>query len=487
MALVLIVWMAWPSLYFAPAAQARVLRVPQDYPTIQAAVDAANQGDTIHVSAGTYSEGVVINKSLSLVGECRSFTVITPGVWVNASRVSISNFTVMGEIYLGPVEGSAYAWLKNISRCVVANNTIIGAGGRGIPLNFCSHSVIIGNNVSGAEVLLTDSSDNIVIQNHITNPYSTGTGIFLMSGWREKGFVSDRNIIAYNNITNCGYHGVFLSGSDSNVIFGNNVTNNGWGEPGAGIRVCNIYGVEHNYVFHNNFVNNTRHHASVLNYETENSWDDGYPSGGNYYDDYAGVDGDGDGIGDTPYKIPATIEKGNESNVDRYPLMNPYRPVCSMTIEPLKTVVGDGFSAPINLTLTNPSAEADTFNLKVQANALTIHTQNITLQGGGSTSISLAWNTTSFAKGTYRITAQLTASSGRRDTFYALPPWIFVSIPGDVDANRLVDIYDIVLITSVYDAKVGDLKYSSNRDINNDGIIDIFDVVHATSRYEEKW
>jgi len=61
-----------------------------------------------------------------------------------------------------------------------------------------------------------------------------------------------------------------------------------------------------------------------------NAWDDGYPSGGNYWSDYTGVDADGDGIGDTPYVI-------DENNTDRYPLMNPWgsgTPVASFSWSP---------------------------------------------------------------------------------------------------------------------------------------------------------
>src|SRR5215475_2057941 len=51
-------------------AGAAAIRVPADYPTIQAAVDAAASGDEIRIAAGTYTEQVMItSKNLSLVGE----------------------------------------------------------------------------------------------------------------------------------------------------------------------------------------------------------------------------------------------------------------------------------------------------------------------------------------------------------------------------------------------------------------------------------
>ena len=78
-----------------------------------------------------------------------------------------------------------------------------------------------------------------------------------------------------------------------------------------------------NRIYHNNFINNIKQ-VYVKHY---NDWDDGYPSGGNYwsdydepgegaYDNYHGPDQDlpgSDGIADEPYYIG-----------DRYPLMEPY-------------------------------------------------------------------------------------------------------------------------------------------------------------------
>ena len=66
------------ALFATPvAASQEIRRVPTlEYPTIQAAIDAANPGDIIQVASGAYYEHVVVNKSLTLVGEGSSTTII---------------------------------------------------------------------------------------------------------------------------------------------------------------------------------------------------------------------------------------------------------------------------------------------------------------------------------------------------------------------------------------------------------------------------
>ncbi|HKI75855.1 MAG TPA: hypothetical protein VKA28_01525, partial [Candidatus Bathyarchaeia archaeon] len=76
----------------------------------------------------------------------------------------------------------------------------------------------------------------------------------------------------------------------------------------------------------NNLVNNTI--QAQDDQPGQNSWDNEYPSGGNYWSDYKGVDNcsgpqqnicpSPDGIGDTPYVF--------NSAQDNYPLMNPFVP-----------------------------------------------------------------------------------------------------------------------------------------------------------------
>jgi parallel beta-helix repeat protein len=95
-----------------------------------------------------------------------------------------------------------------------------------------------------------------------------------------------------------------------------------------------IYEAHNNIFYHNNFINNSN---NVVNYGN-NTWDNGYPSGGNYWDDYIGVDDffgknqnilNPDGIGDSPYPIAETNDE------DRYPLMKPYEmTILTVAIKP---------------------------------------------------------------------------------------------------------------------------------------------------------
>jgi hypothetical protein len=63
----------------------------------------------------------------------------------------------------------------------------------------------------------------------------------------------------------------------------------------------------------------------------------------------------------------------------------------------------------------------------------------------------------------------------------------FYALTGDVDEDRDVDIYDVVKITSIYYAQIGDPEYNRNSDIDENGIIDIYDVVKCTSNYGVGW
>ena len=164
-------------------------------------------------------------------------------------------------------------------------------------------NVNVSNNTCGIS-LYGDSSNNTISGNTAQN---NTYGIYSAD--------SNFNVFTGNNVSN-NIEGIHLDYSNNNNITCNTVANNS--------RIGLYLKGSNNTIFHNNFINNTQQvydyywdQPSVL--PSTNFWDDGYPSGGNYWSNYNGTDSDGDGIGDTPYII-------NELNKDNYPLMSPWSP-----------------------------------------------------------------------------------------------------------------------------------------------------------------
>jgi len=234
----------------------------------------------------------------------------------------------------------------------------------------------------------TDSIyDEIVVQrSYIT---IDGAGYTLQSaipGWGVGIYLTVRNNVTIRNMEIKAFtEGIFLNwlcfynniyrvtltdnrvgirvdqSSNYNRIYQNNVVNN------VLIGVYLDHDSNYNSIYHNNFVDNQMRQASVGVYPSTNVWDDGYPSGGNYWSDYGGVDIDGDGIGDTPYSISA-------DNQDRYPLMEPWRPTAERLLDLIETIEMWNLPQGIENSLTSKLREAfhllDTGNVNGALNKL---------------------------------------------------------------------------------------------------------------------
>ena len=168
---------------------------------------------------------------------------------------------------------------------------------------------IVEGTAIGAEVTIgvdLSSRSNVTIKNMQIRSFVNG--IFLLDSFNN-------NIIG-NNITD-NVDGIRINNSTGNNIIGNNITANRHG----------THPYQGNKFYHNNFIDSTDKHVYVDLPGQVNSWDNGYPSGGNYWTNYTGVDekkgqsqneAGNDGIGDTPFVI-------DDNNLDNFPLMAPFR------------------------------------------------------------------------------------------------------------------------------------------------------------------
>jgi hypothetical protein len=85
-------------------------------------------------------------------------------------------------------------------------------------------------------------------------------------------------------------------------------------------------------------------------------------------------------------------------------------------VSPSETVVGQGFSTSIDVTVADQGSYTETFKVTAYTNATSIGSQNVTLSSGNSTTITFTWNTTGFAKGNYTISVYAEPVPGETDT-----------------------------------------------------------------------
>ena len=147
---------------FIRTTQARTIIVPNDYSTIQAAIDYASTGDTVFVRKGIYNETLIVNKAISLIGEDRDNTIINAQkakcqvVLLQGNDITVANFTLGNNGYGPPTykywipqngEGVGINIDYNSNNNLVANNTIIGSTHQGIYIGVSKGNSIVGNTI----------------------------------------------------------------------------------------------------------------------------------------------------------------------------------------------------------------------------------------------------------------------------------------------------------------------------------------------------
>lgn len=259
------------------------------YPTIAAAVSGASSGDTIVVCPGTYAGGVVVGKTLSIVGigdPVINATGQDNGVQVLASNSRLTGFTIENAIGEGVLVGMGPSPVSGvtISGNTVRNNdqgnptgaaitsspyaecdanpaapSVPGDCGEGIHVVHASDNTVVGNTVTGngGGILLSDDDGaaygNLIELNHVSDN-TEDCGITLAGHTPEVfgGGVHD-NTIRDNSVTDNG-----VLGQGGGVLLASAVPGDVTGIPGTGGAVFDNV-VENNYLAGNGLAGVTLH------------------------------------------------------------------------------------------------------------------------------------------------------------------------------------------------------------------------------------
>ena len=250
-----------------------------NFSSIQNAIENAYDNDTIIVNAGIYNEHLHIDRSISLIGEKKESTIINGSgsgdvVLISADFVNFSSFTIRN------------------------------AGDSGFP---------------EYDAALQIDADHILIDNIIL--FGNSYGIYCYNG--------SFNTFDNNRISSSGEYGMYVSFCfnntiKNNVFFENDcslkikgsqgciVLNNLFNDSMKGMYFC--CGSKNNLVYNNSFTDHVKWNGD--DQVGLNHWSNLDLKRGNFWDDYSGIDADGDGIGDSSY-VPE-----NNAFEDMFPLIN---------------------------------------------------------------------------------------------------------------------------------------------------------------------
>jgi hypothetical protein len=168
--------------------------------------------------------------------------------------------------------------------------------------------------------------------------------------------------------------------------------------------------------------------------------------------------------------------------------------IAIVEVEPLKTVVGQGYSVNITVTAENYGIFSETFNTTIYAGTTALHTQAVNLGSGASTTLTFVWNTSGFVYGNYTISAQASPVSGETDVTNnnLKGGWVIISLIGDITGpngwpDGKVDMRDVAYVAKRFGTDPSKPLWDPNADINGDGKIEMKDVGTVAKHFGEHY
>lgn len=332
------------------------------YPAIGPALAAARPGDTVRVAAGVYRERPVISRAVVLLAD--SGAVIDGGgdgtVLTITAPATVRGFVIRGSganqsredagilatgatglvVERNRLEDVLFGvYVKQSDRPIIRNNVIVGKqavaipqrgdgirlwyshhgliernrvrSGRDVVIWFSNHTVVRGNRVEegryGLHYMYSDSNAfeaNAFVANHVgafimyssditfrNNLFADARG----TTGRGLGFKDSDRIVAVGNVLVKNAVGISIDNSPTSVGVENSFRDNVIAYNDIGVSI--LPAVHSNEFRDNAFLDNVQPiYVTGGGTAMANRWE------ANYWSDYAGFDGNGDGFGDTPYR-----------------------------------------------------------------------------------------------------------------------------------------------------------------------------------------
>jgi hypothetical protein len=350
--------------------------------------------------------------------------VILTGMMLTSSMLGVANTraqsSVFGTVYIradgtvdpstAPIQrnGNVYNLTADLQfndtnggLVVQRDNVIVDGGGHalelfdnpdvGAEITLSQINNVTITKVSSQTVFLDNSSNCSILDSSILLGFTTSWSV-IMSSSNNNSILrnvmdtialdnSSNNDVALNTMTGGGQSGsgvtFSLATSDDNTIFQNiiNYAENLYPSPSS---LLNFSSSSDNLIYHNTlsfpywWYKTYSPGSPVVVVQSDNltnAWDNGYPSGGNYWagvnftDTYSGPyqnESGSDGIADTPYFLAP-------NNIDNYPLMKPvtipFEDIAIIDVQPRQTLIPAGNLASFNVSVNNQGGYAATWSL----------------------------------------------------------------------------------------------------------------------------
>jgi hypothetical protein len=158
-------------------------------------------------------------------------------------------------------------------------------------------------------------------------------------------------------------------------------------------------------------------------------------------------------------------------------------------VVPNKTIIGQRCPFRVNVTVKNEGDFAETFNVTLYTDSTVIGNRQVTLNVSETLRITVRCDAP-FTKGSYTLWAYVLPVQGEADIDdnTLVNGSVFVTLVGDVNGDRVKNIFDVVRAAMVYGVHNRlDPRYDPYCDIDENGMINVFDIVMIIDPYGIHW